>query len=276
MKWYLAFTLVIQLFVACRAGRILVLAPVCSKSHKFSFMPLMEGLAKKGHQVTVVTPFLPSKPVDNIREITTGDIFEEISIDWFEAQRQNNAVAFADILIKFREIMREGYNQLMNNKEFKEILQSRETDLIIVDAILNEFTLPIIDHFNVPFIFYCPAASVPWVVNAMSIPPEYAYVPGGINDNDSRMTFVQRMGNMLSSEVFLWLRQIFLLNMLDDFARKDFPNSRSVAVIERDADLCFINSHPATAWARPLPMNVIPLGATHVRPANTLPEVSLF
>ena len=80
---------------------------------------------------------------------------------------------------------------------------------------------------------------------------------------------------MLGCEIFFPLRKYFLLEMLDDLAAKDFPSLRPIAEIERDAELLIINSHPTTAWSRPLPPNVIPIGAMHVRPAQPLPEVHI-
>lgn len=44
-----------KLVVLCLVNRILLRAPVCFKSHKHSFMPIVEALASKGHQLTVVT-----------------------------------------------------------------------------------------------------------------------------------------------------------------------------------------------------------------------------
>ena len=35
--------------------RILFLAPVSTKSHKIAFMPIVEALVERGHQVTVVS-----------------------------------------------------------------------------------------------------------------------------------------------------------------------------------------------------------------------------
>ena len=78
---------------------------------------------------------------------------------------------------------------------------------------------------------------------------------------------------MLSSEVFLVIRKWFLLRMLDDYVKKEFPNATPIEQFEKEAAMMFSNSHPATAWPRPLPPNVIPIGALHVRPGKPLPQV---
>lgn len=255
------------------AERILVLAPLCSKSHKISFMPIVEALAEKGHHVTVVTPFSTDNRVENVDEIVLeNDIFKDLNIDWFKMQRESTIEAFIRTITMFQTTMKSGYELLMSNKEFRKILDSRDVDLVIVDAILNDFVLPVVEHLNVPYIFYCSASGVPWVMDAVNVPHQYASVPGGLGDNGSQMTFIERMGNLISIEMFLLVRKIFWLDILDDKIRKDFPNSRSVSEIERDSQLCIINSHPATAWARPLPQNMVPIPALHTRPAKPLPQ----
>jgi glucuronosyltransferase len=257
------------------AERLLVLAPVCSKSHKISFMPIVEALAEKGHQVTVVTPFAPDSQKENIAEIVLNrNPLAELNTNWFTIHNQNIAHKFQWTIEFFQTTMKEGYVTLMSNKEFKEILQTRAVDLVIVDAILNDFVLPIVDHLNVPYIFYSPASSVPWVMDALKVPQEYASVPIGMGDCDSQMTFMQRMENMLAGELFFLLRKVMWFNQIEEMIEKDFPNSRSILEIERDSQLCILNSHPATAWTRPLPQNVVPIPALHTRPAKPLPEVS--
>lgn len=271
------FTVLFVLMVSksSKAERIWVLSPISTKSHKISFMPIAEALAEKGHQVTVVSPFPPltDKNSKNLTEIVVGNVFDETSVDWFDVQSSNLIKLLVITIKNFHEMMQAGYDNLMKNKEFRKIFESRAVDLVIVDAILNEFTLPIIDHLKVPYIFYCTTTGAPWVMDMFNIPHEYATVPSGVGDEESNMSFMERLINMLSTESFKILRKIFLINMMDNYVKKEFPNSRAITEIERDAELCFINSHPATAWTRTLPPHVIPLGALHVRPAKPLPNV---
>lgn len=269
MKCFLTFfVLFSQWLVICHAERILVLAPVCSKSHKISFMPIVEALARKGHQLTVVTPYKPYVPVENITEIVLENVLQELEVDWFEMQKQSTYEAIKQIVIFFNTVMKNGYKLLLANQEFVEILQSRAVDLVIVDAVLNDFTLPIVDSLKVPFIFYSPTSNAPWVSAAVNVPASYATVPSGAGDNGSKMTFLERVGNVVSAELFLLIRKFFILHPLDELISKDFPNSRPISEIERSSDLCIMNIHPATAWSRPLPPNVIPIGALHTRPAK--------
>ena len=55
----------------------------------------------------------------------------------------------------------------MANEEFRQLITDTTVDLVIVDAIFNDFTLPIIDHLKVPFIFYSPGSGPLWTLAAM-------------------------------------------------------------------------------------------------------------
>ena len=82
-------------------------------------MPIVEALAEKGHQVTVVTPFAPDRQKENINEIVLDrNSLEELNTDWFKIQNQNFAEKIKWTVTVFQTTMKEGYITLMNNKEF--------------------------------------------------------------------------------------------------------------------------------------------------------------
>ena len=264
------------MIIVSHAERILFLAPVATKSHKVAFMPIVEALAERGHQVTLVNPFeSKKKEIRNIHEIALGDYYEERDIKWFEFQTKSTLSQVWGWMEEFRWFNIEGYKRLMASKEFKRVLDKKEVDLVIVDACVNDFTFPIVDYLQVPFISYIPSAGFAWTLDAMAVPPAYSYVPGGGSDHDSDMSFVERTINMFGMELFFWLRRYFVLGMVDDLVKNDFPNSRPIAEIERDAQLLLMNSHSTTTWSRPLPPYAIPIGPLHVRPAQPLPKVFL-
>ena len=129
-----------SLVAVIRAERILVLAPICIQSHKISFMPFVEALAERGHQVTVVTPYPPKKKIENVREIVMVDFLGQLQYNWFEMSRRNPIEALVSIVRDLRLVGTVGYKNLMENKEIRQLVDSREVDLLIIDAVLNDFT----------------------------------------------------------------------------------------------------------------------------------------
>ena len=60
-------------------GRVLVWCPAASKSIKITFMPVVESLAERGHEVVLVTPFMSKKKIPGVTEIQAVSKFEEIT-----------------------------------------------------------------------------------------------------------------------------------------------------------------------------------------------------
>lgn len=60
------------------AYKILGVFPVGAKSHYIIGNSLMKGLAEKGHEVTVISPYKESTPIPNYRTIQVIDVYESI------------------------------------------------------------------------------------------------------------------------------------------------------------------------------------------------------
>ena len=276
-RWLLLLLLSIYSCGPCQSERILFLTSVSFKSHKISFMPIAEALAERGHQVTVITPFAADEKrrVDNLHEITVGNkVQNELGVDWFRMQKQNPISATLGLLNNLRSSAEAGYVRLMANEEFQTIMRTRSVDLVIVLAVLNDFSLPIIDHLKVPFIFFSATINVPWHLQSMGVEQNYAFIPGFGSHFNSEMTFTQRMINMIRIEILIRGRKLLLTKPLDQLIAKDFPKSRPISEMELEAQLSIINGKTTITWPRPLPPNVVTIGALHVRPAQPLAQVN--
>jgi len=266
-------TFLLHLVVFSQCARILMLSPMGTRSHIYSFMPIMEVLAERGHQVTVVTAHEPKTETPAIRKIVISEIVEHLEAGWQSFEREGPITAFLHFFEESSTLATIGYQYLMRNKEIQNIINNKDVDLVIVDAIMNEFTFPLIDHLGVPFIFHSASTGPPWSLAAFDVPSAYATVPSLASEFKSDMTFLERMLNMVFDEIFLIVRKRIVLRRLDDLVRPDFPNARPIEKIERSAQLCLASYHSATAWPRTLPPTFIPIGALHVRPAKPLPNV---
>lgn len=66
-------TLAVAFILPCSAYRILGVFPLNGKSHNIMFEALVKGLAKRGHQVDVITHFPAKNPPNNLRTIVNLD-----------------------------------------------------------------------------------------------------------------------------------------------------------------------------------------------------------
>ena len=65
----LAVLSLLCLFAHSEGGRVLVWCPAASKSIKITFMPVVETLAERGHEVVLVTPFMSKDKIPGVAEI---------------------------------------------------------------------------------------------------------------------------------------------------------------------------------------------------------------
>lgn len=265
------------LYLCCtemtNAARILVLSPLGPRSHIHAFMPLVEELANRGHSVTVLTAYTPTPNHPNIRKIVMSEMLEQVDVDWYDFKKNSGILNALAVFKFFVDTETVAYRLFMANDNVKEFMNKREVDLVIVDGIVNEFTLPFVDYLQVPFVAFDPGSGTPWNGWSQGVSKDYAFIPPGLGDFGTHMTFFQRLTNMIGTELVTLIRKYYVLSALDRLAREDFPNARPIAEIEKSAALCFVNTHPTTFWNRNLPATLIPTSAMHVRPAQSLPKV---
>lgn len=275
-------SIVLPLLVAyavgsCFGERIVVLYPLGSKSHFYAVMPIIEKLVERGHNVTVFTPFKGiTKNVKNVREVILESLakkIDEVDIDWFAMQKQG-ATQFFKMMFSSIELAALACEELITNPVFRQIVETREVDLFIVDGIGNEFTYPVIDKLGVPFVLHGASSAFPATLGALGAPIDYASVPIVFMDFDDKMTFFQRLINFLTGELIKLVRDHFVFKKLDAILQREFPGVKPIVQLEGEASLLITNTHPITNWPRSLPPTIIPIAALHTRPAKQLPSVS--
>ena len=79
----LQFCVIFTILSVCKSYRILGVFPFNAKSHNVVFEALLKGLAKRGHQVDVITQFPLKKDIKNYKEILNLDGTLERLVDNF-------------------------------------------------------------------------------------------------------------------------------------------------------------------------------------------------
>lgn len=260
------------------SANILVLYPGSGKSHKIAVMPILEELAERGHQITIVSPYPTTTKFINIQDIVLADSADFINnrlLQRFEAQKLGILRQFLLLAKEILAPVRVGYESMMKNVEFKQILKDRQMDLVIHDGLFSEYCRVISHHLKVPFIEHSSSAFANTIdLSYMGATRDYASVPAVMSGFDDKMTFFQRMSSMFQTELGELLYKIFILRSIDQMVLRDFPDAPWVEELGEDTSLIIINSHPVIAWPRSLPPTVVSIGALHTRPAKPLPKVN--
>jgi glucuronosyltransferase len=114
------------------------------------------------------------------------------------------------------------------------------------------------------------------MLKPMGVSMDYASLPQITTEFDNQMSFIERVINVVQSEMITLFTQQFVVRALEERIRRDIPGARSLTELRGEASLLLLNSDPITYWPRSLPPSVIGIGALHTRPAKPLPEVIVF
>jgi len=271
--WSVILVLVLETQVEVSGARILALFLMSSRSMRNILDSLVEELAHRGHQITVVSP-IPSNSSKNIRHICGEDAHAKTDKvpNMFETRaNRESSNPFFDIVDFLDGICR---NQL----EMPEVQQLLDEpfDLVMVNLLFNECAYGLASQFKVPIIGISPQSSVAWMSSAMGAPVPPSFVPIYLRGLTHRMTFLERVDNFYT---YLWSycwRQFFYLPKIERVYRDYFPGAISVNEFESKLiNLVLMNSHPVLNYPRPLMPNMIEVGGMHCKQAKPLSKVWL-
>lgn len=271
-------TLLICLFTVpvTFSANILGFYPVPSISHQVVFRPVMLELAKRGHQVTVVTtdPILKNgKAIENYTEIDVHDISYSM---WTETILKivNGKTTNTEVIAVMIELIVDILDKQINTKEVQNLIKGNtKFDLIFVDACMRSNL--ILGHvFKAPLIQFSsfgPAYPNHKVHGGTTSPLLLGEV---LRYRLVNFTAWEKIQNMYLELIH---RQTILALAEKENAmfKKNFGNNApTVDELENVPDMLFLNINQIFGGNLPVPPGIIHLGGLHIKPLKPLPEVS--
>ena len=187
------------------AGRVLMVLPLGSPSHKTMLTPLAEALVHQGHQVTVASLHdtngnasvgyqdLVASRAWNIVKKVTGDF------DVFRLREEAGGgdQVNAQVMKKVLRHMSEYCDAFLRDPGLAEAWETRP-DLILLPAFMNECGLAWVQRFKAPFVYVTTSGLTPWTADLLGNPEHPAYVPNQYLPYTDDMTLMQRTANTLA------------------------------------------------------------------------------
>lgn len=278
---YVSFLLLLAP-ITIDSARILGIFPMPSISHQVVFRVLTMELARRGHELVIVTPnpALPKdRPPDNITEIDVSFAYERLA-DMF---LKNNFVMKRGVVIEAEaNLLTEGYSPLVDafveiveGPELKKITtdKNQHFDLIIAEAFLN-YHLILSKILNAPLILFSSFHGVPESYEAVGAvarhPTLYPSSFRGKFDTDS---IIDKFDHV-RFEYLYYKAWKTLEDYEDKLLRENYgPNAPTVNELRNNIDLLLVNSHPIFCNNRPVPPNTVYVGPLHLQPLKPIPEV---
>ncbi|ODM94360.1 UDP-glucuronosyltransferase 1-2 [Orchesella cincta] len=213
-------------------------------SHRIGMMPLINGLADEGHNVTFlgkekpddkdskITYFLPKKMVEHFTRMgATGTGLNM-------------------------------YGLRAGDPEYLDFLKSNKFDLVVVDALFNECAYGIAHVNKAKIVLFSVSTVLPWAGETLGMPDESSTIPDVMMHFPVPMSFFNRVYNAIRPVFWKILRETFYLPKLTTITKEalgleEFPEFED---LERNISLAFVNTHVAQEFPRSLAPNVVPIG----------------
>ena len=249
---------------------VLFLYPNASPSHKNIGVPIMVGLAERGHNVTVVSSFKtePHKNIRDIHPIKNFDYFDPQTTTLDVRRRGVWGMVFMDWSPTFS-----GCRQTYEDPEFQELL-NQKFDLVLMDAFANECLLGLIYKLGAPFIYVSPLPVPGYISSHVGNRLLPSTVPIFMSDAGRQMSFVERLTSLVLYVLGTWGFRRPLSDhevIYREYLGNDIPPADEILA---NMSLILSNSHFSYNSPRPTLPDVVEIGAIHCRPGRPLPKVA--
>ncbi|CAL8116945.1 unnamed protein product [Orchesella dallaii] len=262
------------------AHRILTLLLVAGRSNMNYFDPIHYELAKKGHQITVISPTPGLVKHPNIKELpgldfskmVQGMIKEET---FFEMRLAGERMASPFLIEKFTRDC-DAFHQLPSIQKIikdQENKAENQFDLVMTMAFMNECVYGLFHHLNASSVIISTVPAVPWIAGITGAPTILSFVPDPYFIGVTEMNFFERLRNFGALSYQIFTRDLIYLPVMEETYQKYIPNAPNFHEIAKNVSLVLGAGHPSFGPLRPtMPDLIDDIGGLHCRPANPLPK----
>ncbi|XP_041972131.1 UDP-glucosyltransferase 2-like [Aricia agestis] len=270
------FLLVIYLTLETESARILAFFPTPSISHQIVFRPLTHELARRGHEVTVVTtdPYFPKgKSPPNLTEIDVHDISYS---NWAEVLTNHNMGEKNSIMKQIEFFFKRFATTLdlqLQTAEVQEILKKdrKYYDLLILEACIRPL-MGIAHVFDAPIILFSSFGAVAKQYSGFGSPMHPLLFPTPGRQRLYNLSFWEK-----GFELFKHVMLEYLISTTEPFDHeimqkhfgKDVPR---IGTYKDKMKMMFINEHPIWNDNRPVGPNILFVGGIHQSTVKELPD----
>lgn len=272
--WFLISSALLH---TCGASRILALFPYPLKSHFIVFEALLLELAKRGHDVTVITPFPQPHNITNYHQ-TDASYCLQIPSYLFELEYAASHYKSAFHLVSDLVIVTKLHEPLLTCKPMLELKHTKDKyDLLITETFATDVLLPYAHILQTPFILFSTLPILPWMSDRVGNIDHPGYIPFAFSDFPltKNSKFFERLYNTAIYVVARAYHKLQWEPLTNELVRKYFgPAMPPVQEIAKNTSMILSFSHFSINSPRPLVPNVIEAGGIHIKDPSPLPKVS--
>uniref|UniRef100_A0A0C9RNU1 UDP-glucuronosyltransferase n=1 Tax=Fopius arisanus TaxID=64838 RepID=A0A0C9RNU1_9HYME len=236
------------------------------KSHFAVFKPLLEELANRGHDVTVISYFPRSNsspPLPNYKDIDLAGE-DNIFVEVVDLQTLDYSLLREFMLLRHWGL--ECCQRSLDNKDVQRLIKSNaKFDLIITEVFNSDCFLGFVHRFKAPFIGLSSHVLMPWANGRLSNERNPSYVPILFLGYGPKMGFMERVENYLAHKIFNFAYGVFCNGPTQKLVEEAFgPNVPALDDIAKNISAILVNSHYSLHGAAPNLPNIVEVGGLHI------------
>lgn len=271
LKYFVVGVIFLVTLEQVAPANILVLSFFSTKSHKLTYMPLIEELGKRGHNITVVSPVKQQKEMKNVKELFTVDSDKLLgsNFDIFEMKDKGTT----NDLGKIFSLAYASCEMSLDHPHVVGLLKEK-FDLAFVQPYMNECVLAFLYRLQLPFVLFTPVTIHSMLVDRIGghFPP--AITPNIMLSYPEEMTLLQRMTNFgVNTIMELYWEFVYTRNVASIYRKKLGQDVPSVNELMSKTSLVLSNGHFSLTGPKPYFPDVVDVGGIHSRPAKAIPKV---
>lgn len=257
---------------------ILVLLPYSGISHFIVFEPLFKELARRGHNMTVVSHFPLKQPMDNYHDISLYGL-SEIFKEKFDVPIGEKVSPFGhyETQLRINQAGIELCNQLLGAPQVKNLLKYNDTfDLIIQEHFISDCFFAFNHIFKIPQVALSTCTLLPWEFDIMGAPINPSYNVVNLHRFSEKMSFLERVQNTVAFLIQAYVMpDLMYRNEIDRIIKKHFGEGiPPVKELAKNTSILLVNSHFTINRPKPFPPNIIEVSGLHLGEPKPLPTVS--
>ncbi|XP_049808951.1 UDP-glucosyltransferase 2-like [Schistocerca nitens] len=257
-------------------AKILAASPFPAISHVLPMRHIVLELARRGHDVTFITPDPIKKPIKNLTEIDISPTYKHLrmSVRWMDlAMRDWSPMEFASgIPGPSGPLCEDG----LNSPEMISFLKSAQKfDLYIMERSLLPCFYGVAHAVgSPPMVGLVTLGAYPYTHWTHGNPDNPAYSPWWAHPYSDHLSFWQRLYSSCVWFYFNYLWFNVVLPKHDAILKNNFgPEVPSIFELERNFSLMLITNHFTQSYPRPNLPNFVEVTGLHIQPdVKPLPQ----
>nr|XP_032518412.1 uncharacterized protein LOC116770883 [Danaus plexippus plexippus] len=250
------------------ALNILAIYPYHGKSHFIVFKVYLQELARRGHNVTVISHFPEVNPSKNYHDISLAGSMQEMEDRLPFHRSYLTVLATALYLTKFGT---DNCKVMLENERVRNLIKDKpKFDVIVLEQFNSDCALGIAYKLGAPVVGTTSHVLMPWHYNRLGIPNNPSYVSFHFLEGGTKPTLFQRIErfifNLYFNTVYYYTSQRVDQQTLANYY-DDIPPLEDLG---RQMKFLMLYHNFILTGSRLFPANVIEIGGYHVKEAKPL------